>query len=333
MANTSSPWIRTTVRSEHFTMNVEIALLALLVFSAFCYGWRPVVLVALSVLSALICELIGNALRHQRPTIFDGTAMVTGTIIGLLMSPITAYWVPMLASAFAIIVVKIPFGGAGRNVFNPAAAGVALATQCFPTRVFTYPDATANTSLPLGEIPEDIITKLSPAAELAAGARTNFTFADIAWGEISGPIGATAIFILIGAALFLFLRRTASELITLPYLVTCVLITLCFPRSAQGSAMYNIALELCSGYLLFAGIFLLNDPVTAPKFPAARVIYGVLAGIMVMLLRHTGRFEEGACFAVLLVNAVASPIDRGCWHLRNWYRSRGGIFRKRGDAV
>lgn len=333
MRETGSPWIRTAARSEHFMWDVQIALLSLLVFSAFCYGWRPVVLTALSVLSAVFCELLGNAVRHQRPTVFDGTAVVTGMIVGLLMSPITAYWVPILASAFAIIVVKIPFGGTGRNVFNPAAAGVALATQCFPTRVFTYPDATANPSLPLGELPEDIITKLSPAAELAAGAKTSFSFADVAWGEISGPIGATAIFILVGAALFLFIRRKASALITVPYLAVCALVALCFPRSAEGSALYNVALELCSGYLLFAGVFLLNDPVTAPKFELARVAYGILAGAMVMLLRHTGRFEEGACFAILLVNAVASPLDRGCWHLANWYRTRGGIFRKRGDAA
>lgn len=333
MHETRSPWLRTAARSEHFMLDVEITLLALLIFSAFSYGWHPVVLTALSVFSAVVCELIGNAVRHQRPTIFDGAALVTGTIIGLLMSPITAYWVPMLASAFAIVVVKIPFGGTGRNVFNPAAAGVALVTQCFPTRVFTYPDATANPSLPLGELPENIITKLSPAAELAAGAKTSFTFADVAWGEMSGPIGATAIFILVAAAAFLFIRRKASLLITLPYLLSCVLLTLLFPRSAEGSAMYNVALELCSGYLLFAGVFLLNDPVTAPKHSLARVVYGVLAGVMVMLLRHIGRFEEGACFAILLVNAVASPIDRGCWHLVNWYRARGGIFKKRGDAA
>lgn len=334
MAKANGPWLRTSERNQQFMLNVQLALIALLCFSVFCYGWRPVILVGFSVLSAVVCELIGNAIRHQRPTIFDGTAMVTGTIIGLLMSPITAYWVPMLASAFAIIVVKIPFGGTGRNVFNPAAAGVALATQCFPTRVFTYPDVTMNTSLPLDDVISDgIITHLSPAAELSAGAGSNFTFADIIWGQMCGPIGATAIFILVGAALFLFLRRTASPYITLPYLVTCAVIALCFPRSAEDTALYNVALELCSGYLLFAGVFLLNDPVTAPKFTPARVVYGVIAGCLVMLLRHTGRFEEGACFAVLMVNALASPIDRGCWHLRNFLRRRGGIFRKRGDVA
>jgi len=321
MRETRAPWMHSGSRTDRFVWDVELALLALLVFSCFAYGLRPAILVLFSVISALFCELAGNAVRHQRPTVFDGTAMVTGTMVGLLMSPITPYWVPVLASAFAIIVVKIPFGGTGRNVFNPAAAGVALATQCFPTRVFTYPDATANGALPLWELPDTLVIKSSPAAELAAGATADFTFADVAWGELSGPIGATALFVLLAAAVFLVLRRTASPYITLPYLAVCILIAALFPR-AEGGVFHNVALELCSGYLLFAGVFLLNDPVTSPRFNPARIVYGVIAGVMVMLLRHTGRFEEGACFAVLLMNTCAPLIDRGTWHFLNWYKER-----------
>lgn len=322
MPDTHAPWIRTETRSIRMMLDVEIALLALLVFSFFGFGWRPVVLTLLSILSAVFCELIGNAVRHQRPTVFDGTAMVTGTIIGLLMSPITAYWVPVLASAFAVIVVKIPFGGTGYNLFNPAAAGMALATQCFSARVFTYPDAAAGVTLPLGVLPDNLITRLSPAAELASGAGTSFQFTDVMWGELSGPIGATAIFLLIAAAVFLFLRRTASPLITLPYLLVCALFAFCFPRSSEGQPLYSVMLELCSGYLLFAGVFMFTDPVTSPRFAPARAVYGALAGLLVMLMRHFGRFEEGVCFAVLLMNAFAAPIDRCCWQLARRWRTR-----------
>ena len=155
MNETHGPWLRAAKNSARYMMDVEVALLALLGFSFACYGWRPVVLTALSVLAAVFCELLGNAMRHQRPSVFDGAALVTGTTVGLLMSPITAYWVPVLASAFAVVVVKLPFGGTGRNLFNPAAAGMALATQCFPTRVFTYPNIAAmNGELPLGALPE-----------------------------------------------------------------------------------------------------------------------------------------------------------------------------------
>lgn len=330
MSKTGFPWLRTKDRNETFMFNVELSLLALLVFSTFSYGWRPVILTALSIFSALTCELLGNAVRHQRPTIFDGAALVTGTIIGLLMSPMTAYWVPMLASAFAVIVVKIPFGGTGRNVFNPAAAGMALVTQCFPTRVFTYPDAAVQQVLPLSNTMDGVAVRMSPAAELAAGAKTAFNFEAVSWGEMSGPIGATAFFVLLAVAAFLFLRRTASPVTTVSHLAVCAIIAMLFPRSSEQGVLYNVAVELCSGYLLFAGIFLLNDPVTSPKQPLARAIYGALAGILVMLLRHSGRFEEGACFAVLLVNAVAGPLDRACWYFCERYRTRIGAAGKRG---
>ncbi len=333
MYKSTSPWLRAPERNETFMVNVEVTLLALLIFSAFSYGWRPVLLTGVSVLSAVVCELIGNAVRHQRPTVFDGAVIVTGTIIGLLMSPMTAYWVPMLASAFAVIVVKIPFGGTGRNIFNPAAAGVALVTQCFAARVFTYPDAGIEQILPLGNVMENVATRMSPAAELAAGAKTAFTFEAVAWKKMSGPIGATAFFLLLAAAVFLFLRRTASPLITVAYLAVCAFIAMLFPRSSEDGILYNVAAEICSGYLLFAGIFLLNDPVTAPKIPLARVLYGALAGVLVMLLRHVGRFEEGACFAVLLVNTIAGPLDRGCWYFCDGIRARGGICRKRGERT
>lgn len=332
MNETHGPWLRAAKNNARYMMDVEVALLALLTFSFACYGWRPVLLTALSVLSAVFCELFGNAMRHQRPSVFDGAALVTGTTVGLLMSPLTAYWVPVLASAFAVVVVKLPFGGTGRNLFNPAAAGMALATQCFPTRVFTYPDIAAmDGDLPLGALPEGFVTRLSPAAELAAGAKANFSFSDLLWGKISGPIGATAVLVLVAAALFLFLRRTASPSVTLPFLAVCVIISVLFPRSDEGGFKYNMALEVCSGYLLFAGIFMLNDPVTSPRHTSARIVYGVLAGILTMLLRHFGRFEEGTCFAVLLMNAFAAPIDRGCWYFSRFLRDRRAV--KRGERA
>ncbi len=321
MANTYAPWTRTQNRTGRMMLEVEIALLAQLIFSVFSYGWRPALVTLFSVLSALFCEMVANAVRHQPPTVFDGTALVTGTMIGLLMSPITPYWVPVLASAFAIIVAKVPFGGVGRNPFNPAAAGVALVTQCFPTRVFTYPDAAAGTWLPLGALPENFITRLSPTAELAAGTGTSFQLSDVMWGEITGPIGAVAILVLIAAAVFLFLRNTASPYITLPYVTACAVMALLFPRGGDIHPLHSLVAELCSGYLLFAGVFMFTDPVTSPRNNPARIVYGAIAGILVMLLRHFGRFEEGACFAVLFMNAFAAPIDRACWRLvRRWHK-------------
>lgn len=88
-----------------------------------------------------------------------------------------------------------------------------------------------------------------------------------------------------------------------------------FPRLKDAAWQQSVMMELCSGYLLFAGIFLLNDPVTAPRHWLGRLLYGAFAGILVMALRYFGRFEDAACFAVLLVNAFAPILDRWSWRL------------------
>lgn len=111
-------------------------------------------------------------------------------------------------------------------------------------------------------------------------------------GNFPGPIGATAIAVLIACAVYLFSRRTASPWITLPYLAVCALSAVLFPR-VVGGWQNSVLLELCSGYLLFAGIFLMTDPVTAPRYWLGRILYGALGGALTMALRYHGRFEAG----------------------------------------
>lgn len=309
---TPAPFLRRAERMSHMTADMLIALAALCIFSAFYYGVRPLLLVLIGMVTAMVCEAVSCLLLRRKPTLADGTAAVTGALIGLVMSPLSPYWLPMVAAGFAVLVAKMPFGGTGRNVFNPAAAGIAVVTLCYAHRMFTYPDPSNGTSLPLtGELAE-ITTELSPAHLIATGGNPQYPWYSLLAGDFAGPIGATAILLLLACMVYLFVRRTASPLIVLPYLAVCALLAAVFPR-AGGDLASGVALELCSGYLLFGGIFLLTDPVTAPRFWLARIVYGALAGVLVMTLRHVGRFEEGVCFAILLVNAISPTLDRLCW--------------------
>lgn len=307
-----APFLRRSDKVSHMTADVLIALAAPCIFSAFYYGFRPVLLVLTGMVTAMLCETIVCLLLRRKPSVADGTAAVSGALIGMLMSPMSPYWLPAIAAAFSIIVVKMPFGGTGRNVFNPAAAGIAVVTQCFAARLFTYPDPGSGILLPLSGSLNGITTELSPAKLIATGGNPQYPWYTLLSGDYAGPIGATAVVVLAACLLYLLIRRTVSPLTVLPYLAVCTLIAALFPRIDAGIGA-SIALELCSGYLLFGGIFLLSDPVTAPRYWLARLVYGVLAGVLVMVLRHVGRFEEGVCFAILLVNAVAPMLDRWCW--------------------
>lgn len=311
LKSTAAPYLRMTEPTGARDWTMALILLAPAAFSAVYYGLRPVLLTITAVVTANLCELLACLVMRRRPTLLDGSASLTGMLIGLLMSPLSPYWLPVLAAAFAIWVVKMPFGGHGYEPFHPAAAGLAVVTVCFPSHLFTYPAPNLTQPLPLGDI-SAVVTETSPASLLAAGTAPAYT--PLAWllGQIPGPLGGAAAVILLACMLGLFLRRITSPLITLPYLLTCALYALAFPRIDAG-ALPAMADELCAGYLLFSGIFLLPASVTAPRHPLGRIVYGVCGGLLTMLLRRFGQFEEGACFAILIMNALAPAIDRVCW--------------------
>ncbi|MBQ4612419.1 MAG: RnfABCDGE type electron transport complex subunit D [Clostridia bacterium] len=318
MNNNPAPHIRTEQKSRHMIMDVLIAASVLYVFSVFNYGMRPVYIGLLSILSSVTCEAICCLIRRRSlRTLLDGSAAVTGALIGLVMSPMVAYWVPMVGSAFAVLVVKAPFGGYGRNVFNPAAAGIALLSYCTPQRMFTYPAIGAGMQLPLDMelTAQDASVGTSLAAQIRDGATPTVNRLHLLLGDFVGPIGATATVILLACAAYFIIRRTASAWTILPYLITCVLCAWCTPCTGLDT-LHSILAQMCAGYVLFAGVFLLNDPVTAPRFWLGRILYGVFAGALTMLLQQVGRMEAGSCFAILIVNALSPIIDR--WSYYGW---------------
>lgn len=329
MNKQTAPHIRTDSTSGNMMLDVLVAMLPLCIYSAVNYGMRPIWIVLLSALTAVVSEWLCCLLRRlPQRTLLDGSALVTGAIIGLVMSPMVDYWVPMIGSAFAIIVAKAPFGGYGRNVFNPAAAGIAVITFCFPQRMFTYP-AASTVLLPVGmSVPQGaVVSAPSLASQLQVGASPAVTPMQLLLGDFPGPIGATAILVLLACAAYLIFRRTISPWTVLPYLGTCALLVWLSPITGM-NLFHSAMAQFCSGYVLFTGIFLLNDPVTTPRFWLGRVAYGVSTAILVMLLSWVGRAESGCCFAILLMNAIAPVIDRWSWHLWRYIRQVRRVSRE-----
>ncbi len=316
MRNSIAPHVRTEQTSRHMISDVLLACAALCIFSIFNYGSRPIWIVLLSMLSAIASEALCCLIRrHNLQSLLDGSAAVTGAIIGLVMSPMVAYWVPMIGSALAIMLAKAPFGGYGRNVFNPAAVGIAILSYCAPSQLFTYPAIGAGMQLPLTMTltENEVALGTSIAAQIRAGATPTVNRLHLLLGDFVGPIGATATIVLLACAAYFIFRRTASAWTILPYLITCSIIAW-FTPCAGLDQLHSTAAQLCAGYILFTGVFLLNDPVTTPRFWLGRVVYGILAGALVMLLQRVGRVEAGCCFAILIVNALSPIIDRWSYY-------------------
>ncbi len=319
-----APFLRRPERSVHMRLDVLVSLLPLYIVSYVHYGILPIRIVLAAMGAAVGFELLGCLLLRKRPTVTDLSALVTGGIIGAVMSPIAPLWLPVVAAGVAILVIKLPFGGNGRNIFNPAAGGLAFVTICFPKEMFTYPDP----GKPLLEL-ASAITAPSPAYFLQSGGGTTLSPTNLMLGNFPGPIGGVSILILLASALYLFTRRNLSPFLLFSYLLSAAAGAALFPR-VTGEWWTGVLLELCSGYLLFAGIFMWSDPVTSPKHWLGQILYGILAGALVIYLRHVGQFEEGVCFAILLLNPVAPAVDRLGWriafHLGEWGRRiRAGV--------
>lgn len=286
-----------------------IMLIAPCVMAWYYCGERALTVLLVSVASAVFCDLIGGLLLYNELTVRDLCAVFTGASIALMMPSTVPYYIPAVASAFAIVIVKLPLGGALKAPVIPAAAGFAFACVCFSAEVFSYPPAATSAS-------GQFVSGVSLAAMLQKSSSMHLDLIssfDILSGSVSGAMGTGCAIVLIGCAVYLVFRRPHAAINTGGFLLSCCVMALAFPRVNTGR-LSSLILELCSGTLLFAAVFFITDPATSPKSPFHRFFYGIYAGVLTMLMRYFGVYEEGVCFAVILANCswslIASGLDK-----------------------
>ncbi len=295
---------------------VFFALCALLVVPTVRYGPRPLTMACASVLTCLVCEALVGLFRAGSFGVADLSSAVTGMVCALLMPLNAPLWLPCAAGAFAILLAKAPFGFFGRTPFNPAAAGVAFASLCWPDLVFTFFDpAQPHVLPPFGAC--SFQTGESAAAVLKNGLKPDILPLDMLWGGAAGPLGTGAALVIAAGALMLFLTRSAHWEPTVFFLGAAALLAALFPRIAC-SPLTSVKYELLSGSLFFCAVFMVSNPVNEPRTAAGRCVYGALAGALLMAFRHFGIYEQGAAFAVLMADAAAPLIDSADGRLRGW---------------
>lgn len=299
------PHIRSRESHQTITVDVIIALLPLYAMATYFYGKRAIVLGLFSAAITTVLDMLFVAFRHRVPNIRDHSALVTGLIIPLLMPASSRFDVVAIAAVFAMAIAKHPFGGVGHNIFNPAVAGIAFVSVCFPRSMFSYP-------VPFDVLPINITERIrlvaAPARSLALGGVPALAPLDMLLGNFPGPMGATNILVLITCLLFLAVRRSVSISLTASYIVGFSFVAAFWPR-AMLTPELSVFYELTSGIALITAVFLINDPVTSPKRLESKVIYGLLTGIFCMVLRKIGRYEESILFALLIMNAAVWIID------------------------
>jgi len=291
--------------------DVLIVLAAPLITAFYYYGVRALELTALSVAAAVICEWLGAKLFKVEVHPSDLTALATGLAVAVCLPASSAWWLPSAASAFAVLAVRIPFGGHKNTLFVPAAAGIAFVTVCCADKVFGYgiiPNAIYKTAA-FGS--DGFVAGDSVANMLTRGHSigTNvINYIDILVGNFPGPMGAGCVLAMLGGLVYMIIRRPKNSPALLSYLAVCFVYALIFPRITTGR-LTSAFMELTAGLLLFGAVVFLSNESVMPKKFWAKLCYGAFAGLVLMLMRSFSSFEDSTVFAILLANAVAPFFD------------------------
>ena len=313
LAAASSPHIRSGDNVKVTMGDVVVMMVPLTILAVFYYGWRALVLTLVSVASCMLFEYLYRRMFGRGFSLSDLSAVVTGFLIAMNLPVSVPLWMPVIGAFFAIVIVKQLYGGIGRNVFNPAAAGIAFLTVTFPGIMSTFP--IAFNSMPVFATPQKFETGRTVLAALKAHILPDNQAAEVMFGYTPGNFGTACIVVILIAGAYLLYRRIINWQIPAGFLGVVAAAALIFPRCPSGR-LDSVFFELTSGSLIFAALFMATDPVTTPVTGRARFIFGACCGFLTVVLRYNGVYPEGVYFAILMMNPFSLALDRLVWRLR-----------------
>ena len=290
---TSSPHIRAKDSTSRIMLYVIIALLPATIFGIINFGPRALAVVVVTIASCLVSEYLYNKIAHKKQTVDDLSCIVTGLLLALNLSHTIPFWIAILGGAFAIVVVKMLFGGLGQNFMNPA-----LGARCFLLLAFTGPMTSFTFDGQTGATPLAIIK----GGELYSDSMAMFT------GRIAGTIGETSVIaLLIGAILLgvIDLRIPGT------YIITFVIFIVLFGgHLTTGDLGQFVVQEVCGGGLILGAFFMATDYVTSPITPRGKILYGIICGCLLGIFRMFGASAEGCSYSIIFANMLVPLIER-----------------------
>ncbi len=307
----ASPHRRSADTASGIMLDVIIALMPALVISVVLFGFRSLLVTAVSAGACVLLEYICRRVMKRNNTIGDLSAVVTGVLLAFNLPSTIPLWMVIIGDAVAIVVVKQFFGGIGQNFVNPALVGRIVLMTSFPTYVNSYPEPFAWRIDGL-----DAITSATPLAEMASiykadniAAAINSsdlpTITNMFFGVRGGCLGETCAAALLLGFLYLLIRKVISPTIPLFYIGTVAVIMLI---AGKGSLMF-VGCQILSGGLLLGAIFMATDYTTSPISFKGKIIFAVGCGIITSLIRIFGSLPEGVSFSIILMNILVPHIE------------------------
>ena len=288
----SSPHIRSKVTTGSIMLYVIIALLPATIFGVYTFGLSALLVVLITTASAVATEYLYQKLMKKKVTIGDFSAALTGLLLALNLPAEAPWWMCVLGSVFAILIVKQVFGGLGQNFMNPALGARCFLLISFTGRVTTFV--------------YDGVTGATPLALLKYGENVNLM--DMLIGNEAGTIGETSVIAILIGALFLIAMGIIDLRIPGTYLASFVVFIVLF--GGRGLDLTYITAHLCGGGLMLGAWFMATDYVTSPITKTGQIVYGICLGVLTGLFRLFGGSAEGVSYAIIFSNLLVPLIEK-----------------------
>ncbi len=296
----SSPHLFNTESIPKIMHTVVMALIPAMIAAIYYFRLDAVVLLVTCIVTSLITEFIFQKARKQPITVYDGSAIITGILLALMLPPSFPIYGAIIGSVFAIGIGKQIFGGLGYNIFNPALLGRAFLQATYPVMITTWHEPATKGV--------DVVSAATPLALM------KFEGISTGWGTLligntSGSLGETcALAILIGG-LFLLYKGYVNFRMPLGYLGSIAFFGLLFWLGGDGKYPDPVFHLLAGGAMLGAW-FMITDMVTSPVTPKGQWIFVIVAGFLVVAIRNLGGLPEGVMYSILLMNACVPLINQ-----------------------
>lgn len=286
----TSPHIHTNKTTSKIMLDVIIALLPATIAGFIIFGLKALSVVMMCIAVCVISEIVFNKIVKKEDTTDDLSAVVTGLLLGLNLPADTPLWQAAVGSIFAIVLVKCIFGGIGCNLVNPA----------ITARVFML---IAFGSLAKPSYPVDSVASATPLVDLASGKTPDLL--DLFLGNVGGAIGETCKLALLIGGIYLILRGVISWVMPVSFIGSVFVLSFLIKDFSLSAALYQVL----SGGLIIGAFFMATDYVTSPATPKGKLIFGIGAGIITVLIRFWGVYPEGVSYAILLMNILNPYIN------------------------
>lgn len=295
-----SPHAQTPVTVKKLMTNVIVALLPAVALALYCFGIGAAIVIVTAIVGCVLTEyLISRFMMGEKPTLGNMSAVLTGFLLALNLPSNLPIWTVLIGCVVAIGIGKMTFGGLGCNIFNPALVGRVFLLLSFPVQMTTWPlpmenrmnylDATTGATtlgqLKMAQIDGSEVDLLTQALGFTGGSM--------------GEIGAIALLL---GFIYLLCTRTITWHIPVAILATVAIFSACIG--------VNVGVQLLTGGLMLGAIFMATDYVTSPMSHAGMIIYGVMIGIITVVIRQWGAYPEGVSFAILIMNGLTPLINR-----------------------